>query len=495
MGEIKRQSIITSIITYSGVILGFITTAILFSRYLTTDQNGILKLLVSYSAIFAQFSSLGIGNVIIKLFPQFRNKKNNNNDFLFYSVSIVLIGFSGFLLFFLLIRPWLISYHAKGSHVFEIYHYYLMALTFFLLLFNTFDVYYRSLLKSVKGTFLKEFIQRLLIATFTILYIFDIINFRSLVMLYCFAISFPGIFLTTQLLVDKEFSLPRSRGLMSKSMIKQVISIGTFGLITGSANLAIINLDSIMISLIKSTSLTGVYAITSYFGVLVSIPSRNFLKIGAPVISQAMKDQDLGKVRDVYYRSCLTQFIIGIILTLGLVTNLDNIVFHILKEEFIEGKYVILFMGLANLVIMAGGVNSMVIANSSYYKYMAYITIFLFIAAAFFNWFLIPIWGITGAAVASFISISLFNLIKHLIIVNKFGLQPYNLKFLMLILIASGVYWGSTFLPTLDFFVFDIAYRSSIVVLSFLVPVYFLKISFDINGIIDTILRKLKIMS
>ena len=80
-----------------------------------------------------------------------------------------------------------------------------------------------------------------------------------------------------------------------------------------------------MINHIVGTSLTGIYAITSYFGALVSIPSRGFVRIGASVIANAFKENDLDTIGDIYHRSCLTQFVIGVLILLGLWLNIDNV--------------------------------------------------------------------------------------------------------------------------------------------------------------------------
>ncbi|MEL7001343.1 MAG: hypothetical protein AAFN93_01275, partial [Bacteroidota bacterium] len=239
MGEIKRQSIITSIVTYSGVVLGFVITAVLFSRYLTTDQNGLLKLLVSYSSIFAQLSSLGLNNVVIKFFPYFNNEKNKHNGLLFFLVVFTLSGFFLFLTTFLFVKPWLISRNLEDSPIFVQYLNYLIPLTLFTLLYNVFDVYYRSLLKSVRGAFLREFAQRVLIGIAIVLYIFDIIDFEQFVVGYCFALSFSGLFLLIKLLMSREFVIPRTKGILTRKLIGQMASVGLFGLISGSGNLDI----------------------------------------------------------------------------------------------------------------------------------------------------------------------------------------------------------------------------------------------------------------
>jgi len=60
----------------------------------------------------------------------------------------------------------------------------------------------------------------------------------------------------------------------------------------------------------------------------------------------------------------------------------------------------------------------------------------------------------------------------------------------ILIVIAIISYWISTLIPAFSNYVIDIIIRSSIIFILFVVPVYFFKISDDINDRIDMLLSK-----
>jgi hypothetical protein len=106
---------------------------------------------------------------------------------------------------------------------------------------------------------------------------------------------------------------------------------------------------------------------------------------------------------------------------------------------------------------------------------------------------LIPVIGIVGAAIASLVSKFLFNFIKFLFLYRKFGFQPFDYRFLLLIVISLTSYWISTFIPPFSNFIFDILIRSALITLIFVVPVYYFKISEDINEKFDDVLLKLKL--
>ena len=89
MGIIRQQAVKGTIYSYLGVIIGFITTAIIFPRILSTEEIGLLKLLVSFSVFFLHnLASLGFTNVINRLFPWFRDKNSGHNGFVIVALLI-----------------------------------------------------------------------------------------------------------------------------------------------------------------------------------------------------------------------------------------------------------------------------------------------------------------------------------------------------------------------------------------------------------------------
>ena len=98
----------------------------------------------------------------------------------------------------------------------------------------------------------------------------------------------------------------------------------------------------------------GVYTIAFYFGTLVIIPSRPLLKISGTLIAYAWARNDLTQIRDIYYKSCINQFVIGGFLFLGIWANIDNILL-ILGPDYLQSKWVIFFIGLGYLFDMLTG--------------------------------------------------------------------------------------------------------------------------------------------
>ncbi len=176
MGIIIKQSIKGSVWSYMGVLVGFITTAYLFPNYLNTDTIGLFGLLLAWSILFSQLASLGINGVTSRLFPYFRNKENGHNGFLFISGLTLVAGIIVFLAVFSFLSPILVESNLEKSNLFANYIYLIIPITFFTTFFTFFDVYNKLLYDAVFGTFLQEFLQRILILLATLLFVFKIIN-------------------------------------------------------------------------------------------------------------------------------------------------------------------------------------------------------------------------------------------------------------------------------------------------------------------------------
>lgn len=487
MGIIQKQSITGTIYSYIGVALGFITVGILYPRIFSTEEVGLLRILVSYSTLFAQFASLGINTATIKLFPFFRNQEKKHHGFLGMALIVSLVGLMIVIPAFLLLRPYFLEHGQEKSGLFITYFYYVVPLIIFTLLFNLLDTYYRVLYNAVKGIVYKEVVQRVLILLVIIAFFLNLISFHLTVILYVVALVAPTFLLIYSVIRSGQFYLKPDFSFINSKLRKQLIDVSFFGMITTFSGMLVLNIDVIMVERFMGLSAAGIYTVTFFFGTLILVPLRTMGKIGSVVISDAWKVNDLETINNIYRKSSISLSVLGFLLFIGIWGNIDNI-FYIIKDAYLPGKYVILFIGLANLTDIALGVNPQIITNSKYYRYISY---FLFIFAILLivtNLLLIPVLGIVGAALASLISKFIYNLIKFTFLYKKFRFQPFSLKFVYLMVISLITYVTSLFIPQQSNYIFDIILRSSIISILFIAPVYFLKISEDVNQKIDDVI-------
>lgn len=489
MGIIQRQTITGTILTYLGVVIGFVTTGLIFPEYLTPEQIGLIGLLLSYSMIFAQLSSLGFASTTNFFFPAFRESNNRHHGFLFLALMVTLAGFILSWLVFLLIKPAIVANSAEKSALLIGYIHYVVPLTFSVAIFNAFDQYYKMLYNAVIGIALKEVVLRILILASVSLFVLSLINFSHFVFLYMMSYLVPLVLIVFSLARQNQLNFRPDFDFLNKPLVRRMASVSLYGIISSASLVVTLNLDRIMIDRFLGLGPTGIYTTMYFFGSLVIIPSRPLTKISSTIIADALKINDMEHLREIYYKSSLNQFIAGLLLLVGLWGNIDN-VYRILPEQFLEGKYVVLVVGLAFLVNMAVGVNFSIVANSKYYRYSTYFLIAYVIILIGFNWILIPIYGITGAALSFLLSTLIVNGFLVLFVARAFRMFPFNYKYLLAAGLVTGVYFLSLLIPFLGNLILDIAVRSAFLGGSFLLLVFLLRISGDINDRIKVYLKR-----
>lgn len=460
-----------------GVLLGFVTTGLLFPHWLSLEENGVVKLLAANTAIFAQLANLGFASVTTRMFAYFRDKKSGHHGFLRIGIIVSLAGFVLSLALYLLLRNWLlVSKGGDDSQMLARYIDMVIPMILVTAFFHLFDNYYKVLYNAVKGTLYKEVYQRIFILAGILLFYFDVINFTGFVIAYALAFAVPSFLFLYSLARDGEFMLRSDPAFLTRDMKRSLFSVGFFGIVAGFSNIAILNIDSIMVNRYLGLSETGIYGITFFFGTLVIIPSRMVKKISSAFLADAWKEGDMKLVESIYRKTSINQLILGALILIGIWGNIDN-VFKILPDSFAAGRYVILIIALTNLIEMGAGVSANVIAVSPKYRYMTYFMIALLVFIVLTNMVFIPLLGLSGAALASLLSYMLYVLMKYLLLKLKYKMEPFGINHLKVIAIAVVTYFIQMLIPVFQHYIIDIAVRSSAMIAIYTLLCYQFRVS------------------
>lgn len=491
MGLIKSQSIRGTVFNYMGVCLGFVTTSILFTRFLSIGQIGLINTLIAYALLISQLGTLGFNNITNRLFPHFRNEHNSHNNF--SAILLLLSGFSS--LIFLIIFPFLaelLTEEKESTGLLHTHIIYLIPFTLSYLIFSIFDNYTKAVLfNATLGIFLREFVQRLLILIAVILYALQFFSYTWFLTLYSISLWIPPISVLTYLLIHNQLKIKPNINFIKQSKIgKEMAVVSLFGIIGGLSGMVIVTIDKIMITNFIGLDQTGIYSTCFFFGTLVLIPSRSMLKISITFISEAWKRNDLAQIYEVYKKSCVSQLIIALFFFFIIWLNLDSI-FIILTKNFESGRYVILFIAFANVLVMSTGVNGIIISTSKYFRFESYLIIIFGLFVILTNWVFIPKYKINGAGFASLISTLLYAIIRVIFVYRKFGFQPYSWKFVLILLIGAICFFLCKIIPANSSFIIDIAIRSTLFTLLYVPAIYYTKASGDINGVLEKYLKKI----
>ena len=492
MGIIRKQSVVGSILVYAGAALGFLTSAILLPRFFSQEQIGLLSLLVTYSVLFAQFGSAGFLHTINRMFPYFRNDEKKHNGFLFFTLLVVSIASIIMIGVYFIAEPFITSNSSADNNLLSTFAFLIIPLFIFTVFFNILDFYAKALFNATRGIFLKEVLLRVIILVLIILYIWKSYSFDTFVYLYIAAFGAILLYLIISLIVEKQFHLKPDFTLLDKPMRKEIGSVSMYGIIISAAGFIILNIDRVMIEkLVTDNPLAqvGIYATCTYFSTMIILPSRPLLKIASTLVAEAWKSNNKAQIQEMYTKSTITQLIIGILVFVGIAINIDYI-FQIIPETYKSGKWVIIFIGLFYLSDMASGVNNTIIGASPKYKVLSHMTLVLIVLIIGLNFIFIPLYGITGAAVAAFISKLLYNIFTYVFLKKKYGFEPYNWNHVKIIGIAFIAYFTAFGIPEMGNLFLNIGIKSSVVVLVFTYLILKLQVSEDVNEMAKKVLMK-----
>lgn len=489
MGIVQRQTLKGTVWSYLGVILGFVNMVLLSPMIFTTGEIGVLQVLVSFATIMAQFSSLGFTNVINRLFPYFRDPKEKHNGFLALAMVVTVAGFILGVIFLKFYLPFFEKANIDRSPLITTYSFYLPALLLVTLFFNLFDNYNKVLFNAVLGTFLREVLFRVLHLTLIVLYYFRFIDFDNFVFGYVLSLGIPLIVITVKLLKAGELSLKWKPAFINPTLKRQIIYLSLLGTLTGLSAFILNTLDKLFINKYLGESLVGIYSIASYFSVLILLPGKSVSKISVPFLAESWKNEDFATIDDIYVRSSINQYAIGLLIFVGIIVNLGNI-FRLLPDEYNSATWVIVFLSFGNLVNVSSGISGTIIGTSMLYRIQTWLMLLLVISFILFSIAFIPLFGISGSALAGMLSNIIYNTLGVIVLQKKYGLWPYKSAHLKMTALAIVVLMAGMILPMMPKYI-DILVRSGLVTLLFSAGLYFGKMSDDLSRIVDGYLEKL----
>jgi O-antigen/teichoic acid export membrane protein len=109
MGVAIRQSILTSIIAYAGVIIGYINIAYLYPKILNLEQVGLMRTIMDSAILIVPFAQFGLSQSLILFFPGYATEKREGS-FISLIFLLSLLAFGVFLVIFFIFEDNILSY-------------------------------------------------------------------------------------------------------------------------------------------------------------------------------------------------------------------------------------------------------------------------------------------------------------------------------------------------------------------------------------------------
>ncbi len=481
MGVILRQSFANTIYSYAGALIGFVNVIWLFPYVLEAEQFGLTRVMISIGIIGAQVASLGMGNVTIRFFPLFRNPGRRHYGFLFLAAAIPLTGYVLLSLLGWIFQSPVIQFYSDESALFGDYYLLLFPLLLFILYFHILESYIRSLFDTVVATFFQDILLRLFQTAVVLIYYFGYVPFGLFMWLFVGTFGLQTLLMLLYIGYKRQLFIIPDFSILTRPRIRGMAEYAAYAFLGSVTAMTLGNIDMLMVGGMTTLAETAVYAVSLYLATMIKIPAKALMKISQPLIAEAQYKKDLETISQIYTKSSINQMLVGGIIFIIIGVNLDH-VYQFLPQEYHAGAYVFLFIGLAKMIDMTAGLNAAIIRTSEWYRFDLYATLLLVLLTIGTNLIFIPLFGITGAAMATALSVLIHNATYAIYVQVRMHIHPFSKKNLMgvaVLITALLIAWG---IPEITFWPVDLVLRTAVALAISTTGLFVLNLSEDLQN-------------
>lgn len=443
MSQIRRQSIISSLMVYVGFALGFFNTY-LFTKEggFTKEQYGLTGIFIALANLMFSFANLGMPSYIFKFYPYYQdNLEKKRNDILTWALLVSLIGFCFVVIGGIYFKDLIIFKFGKNSPEFVNYYYWIFPFGLGLTLYSILESYAWQQQKSIFTNFLREVFFR---ALTTILIICTFVGwlgkFDLFIKIYSLTYLITALFLLFYLVKNGNLHLTIKVSVVTKKFSKKILTFVKF-IYGGTLVYAVAGVfDTILLASVSINGLAAVavYSLAQNMASLIQAPQRGIISSSIAALSKAWKDKDQNRILNIYRQSSINQLVFAVGMFCLIWLNFEDGIFTFhLQSGYIDAKWIFFFIGLMRIVDMGTGVNAQIISTSTLWKFEFYTGIILLSLTLPMNYILTKYYfDVMGPAIANLFSFTIYNLIRFWYLKKKFNMQPFTLKSLYTIILG-----------------------------------------------------------
>lgn len=486
MGIILKQSFSNLVSTYVGFGIGAINVLLLYPNFMQPEYYGLVSYLLTAGNLVWPIMALGGHNTLIKFFSSYTSKQDQDR---LLSLVLIIPLVSGSILGMLGIYfyDYILSYFEGENNLIQPYAWLIFVIAISTAYFEVFFSWNKIFLKSTFGNLMKEVLHRIGIFILLMLLYFKLIQIeffiyasagiyllRTLVMMYsAFRIYLPNF----------EFRFPNRKW--------EIIKYAFLIFVAGTVGVALFDLDKFMIEHFLPIENVAVYGIAIYIAAVIAVPYRAMQQITNPITANFINLNKKQELTDLYKRTSLTLMLVSGLIFILIMGNIHQL-YALIPETYRAGVQIVFLISVVKLYDAVLGNNVSILFNSNYYHFVLYSGVILAISAFLLNVWLIPLYGIYGAAYATFAAFFMYNSIKLLFVYLKFKIQPFTAKSAVLLLIiivylVAFYFWDFQFHP-----VVNIILKSILIAVSYVFLVFIFRLSEDVNTLIKTAKKTFK---
>jgi len=488
MGIVLNQSLKNTIITYIGFAIGGINTIYLYPVFLGATFYGLTNYVTSSANVIMPLFAIGMQNTLVKFYSQYKTEEERSR-FLSFTVLFPLLLIIPLLLLGLFFYDDILIFLSKKNAVVKNYIWLIPFIGICMAYFEIFYAWLRVHMHSVFGNFIKEVGLRtasllLLIGVYYnwitvegFVYATAVVYLLALLvtMFYAFSIQKPNF----------QFTIPVNT--------KDILTYTFYIILSGSVANLLLDGDKMILNQYMNIENIAFYSVATYIALVISVPSRAMHQIVYPITAKLMHENNHDEMDILYKKTSINLQVVGGYVMLGIFVNI-NMLYEMVPKEYAGGILVVFMIGLSKYFDLILGNNNAIIFNTKYYRTVLFLGVVLVVLTVVLNMVFIPLFGIIGSAFATLLSITLYSVAKLLFVVKRLHLYPFTKQTLYsmaltFVLFVLFYFWEFPFNP-----IINIVLKSIVLTIAYVYFNYKFEISIEINNVIDTVLKKLKVM-
>ena len=169
------------------------------------------------------------------------------------------------------------------------------------------------------------------------------------------------------------------------------------------------------------------HALSSYVGLFLG--SAGFLYV--PIISYFCAQNKLNEIKEVYVTITKWIFLISFPLFLVIFMFPSEIITLIYTSKYTDASFTLQILGSVFIIHAFLGPNMNTLIALGNTKLLSYVYVIETIISVIFAIALIPIYGLTGAAITVFFAISIVNIITSIILYKDYKIHPFKKHYVL----------------------------------------------------------------
>lgn len=496
MGVVVRQSIKSVIITVVGAIMGIAVT-ILSMRYFPKIEYGFTQ---NLQKIGTQLSLIGVFGfnyaVLIQShkYPPGHSKRNAYLTLCAIVPIVFTLAICGLL--FLFKDSFLALYKQEDRIMMKDFF-----LTFPILTILTVGIYWLSsylqaIQKNALQNFASEIVLRIGYIALIVAFALGWINYTQFIYAFAciFIIPLAYLYYIAKRLGNLKFTLKIQLPL---SEIKETFRFSGYHMLTAVSTVLIFQLDAILLGPLSAGGLEAiaVYAVATLAVSLLRTPTRVIATTAVPSFSQHYLAGDLKGLKLIFERSCIIMQILAVGAFAFILLNIDTIqhLINQLKSGYDAIGVLLIILMIGQVADMITGFNYQILSVSKYYRFNFWISILLLVIVFVLNYIFIQDYGIYGAAWATTIGLTVFNILKSWFVWKKLKMQPFSKKSLLVFLFALLTFAIAWIIPNTGFYYLDVVLKNLVFGGLFLGLLLKGSVSEELNGVVMNLIKNKKL--